>query len=133
MFALRSRASGSKSSSLIGLCTAPWVIGKREWVLEMKTKDKSRKWMWMVLGVVLALQLYAVRELLAAFALFMLGFGAIVAFVLSLYFLHKAWEASVARMLASRHPIFMAARRSVTMIEDLGRRPFRRPGSASVS
>jgi len=43
----------------------------------MKTKDSSRKWMWWFLGVVLAMQLYFVRELLAAFALFVLGFGAI--------------------------------------------------------
>ncbi len=35
----------------------------------MKNKDKSRKWMWWFLGVVAALQVYFVRELLAAFAL----------------------------------------------------------------
>src|SRR5713101_8422434 len=55
---------------------------------QMRTKDSSRKWMWWFLGVVLAMQLYFVRELLAAFALFVLGFGAI-AFVLgAVYMLH---------------------------------------------
>src|SRR6476661_3774161 len=44
---------------------------------KMKIKDSNRKWMWWFLGVVLALQLYFVRELLAAFALFALGFAAI--------------------------------------------------------
>ena len=29
----------------------------------MKTKDSNRKWMWWFLGVVIALQLYFVREL----------------------------------------------------------------------
>src|ERR1700724_1540060 len=36
----------------------------------MKNKDNSRKLMWWFLGVGGALQLYFVRELLAAFALF---------------------------------------------------------------
>ena len=35
--------------------------------------------MWLFLVVLAALQLYAVRELLAAFAIFILGFGAIAA------------------------------------------------------
>jgi hypothetical protein len=99
----------------------------------MKTKDTLRKWMWLGLAGIAAAQLYAVRELVAAFALFMLGFGAIAVFVLAIYSLHKTWEASVAWMLASRHPIFLAIRRSVTVVEDLGRRPFRRPDSASAS
>src|SRR5215471_9234247 len=43
----------------------------------MKNKDKSRKWMWWLLGSITALQAYFVRELLAAFALFALGFLAI--------------------------------------------------------
>ena len=61
----------------------------------MNTKDSSRKWMWWFLGVVVAMQLYFVRELLAAFALFVLGFGAI-AFVLgALYMLHQGWAVAV--------------------------------------
>ena len=43
---------------------------------QMKNKDKGRKWMWWFLGVLAALQLYFVRELLAAFALFAVGFAA---------------------------------------------------------
>jgi hypothetical protein len=99
----------------------------------MDKKDSRRKWMWLLLAGLAALQLYAVQELLAAFAFFLLGFGALTVFVLSLYTLHKTWEAGVARMAESRHPIFLAARRSVATIEDLGRRPFRRPGSEPVS
>ena len=76
-----------------------------------------------------ALQSYAVRELLAAFALFMLGFGAIAVFVLSIYFLHKTWEAAVARVAVSQNRLVLAARRSVAVLEDLARRPVRRPDS----
>jgi len=92
-------------------------------------KDKLRKWMWLFLVIIAALQLYAVRELLAAFAIFVLGFGAIAVCFASLYFLHKTWEAGVSWAVASRHPIFLAARRSVAAIEDFARRPIRRPDS----
>jgi hypothetical protein len=95
----------------------------------MKTADKSRKWMWWFLGIVLTLQLYFVRELLAAFALFALGFAAIAFVVASVYMLQKGWELAVARVADSQHPVVNLARRSVSAVEDLGRRPFRRPGS----
>src|SRR5207248_1551797 len=61
----------------------------------MKTSDKSRKWMWWFLVIGMAMQLYFVRELLAAFALFALGFG-VVAFVIgALYMLHQGWAVAV--------------------------------------
>jgi hypothetical protein len=91
--------------------------------------DNRRKWMWLFLAVLAALQLYAVRELLAAFALFVLGFGAIALCIGVLYFFQKAWEAGVARVAASQHGLILAVRRSVAAIEDLGRRPMRRPDS----
>jgi hypothetical protein len=85
--------------------------------------------MWAFLAVIAALQVYAVRELLAAFAIFILGFGAIAVFVAGIYFLHKSWEAGVARLVASRHPMILAVRRSVSTLEDMARRPLRRPDS----
>jgi membrane protein implicated in regulation of membrane protease activity len=95
----------------------------------ISTKDSRRKWMWLFLVVLAALQLYAVRELLAAFAIFVLGFGAIALCVAMLYFLQKGWEAGVAYLAASQLPLILAARRSIAAIEDLGRRPIRRPDS----
>jgi len=68
----------------------------------MKTTDTGRKWMWWFLGAIGAVQLYFVRELLAAFALFALVFG-IVAFVLAaLYMLHTGWAVAVERVAESR-------------------------------
>jgi hypothetical protein len=99
----------------------------------MVKKDSNRKWIWLGLAVLGAAQLYAVQELLAAFAFFLLVFGALTMFVLTLYAMHKTWEAGVARMAASRHPVFLAARRSMAAVEDFGRRPFRRPGSQPAS
>jgi hypothetical protein len=88
--------------------------------------------MWWFLGVVVALQLYFVRELLAAFALFALVFLAIGSFIASLYLLQKAWSAAVVHVADSRHPALSAFRRSVDAVEDLIRRPLRRPGSAAA-
>lgn len=95
-------------------------------------KDNLRKWMWLLLVALGAVQLYAVRELLAAFAIFVLGFAIIGAAIGSIYFLHKVWEAGVSWAVASRHPVFLAVRRSVAAIEDLAQRPLRRPDSQPV-
>jgi hypothetical protein len=83
----------------------------------MKTKDGSRKWMWWFLAVVLAMQLYFVRELLAAFALFVLGFGAI-AFVLgAVYMIHQGWAVAVERLASSHHPAVLSVKRGVNAME----------------
>lgn len=98
----------------------------------MNNKDKSRKWMWWFLGSLAAVQLYAVRELLAAFALFALGFMAVALGIGSLYMLHRVWAVSVERLADSQHPVMVAVRQGIYSVEDLARRPFRRPGSAAA-
>ena len=98
----------------------------------MKTKDNGRKWMWRFLAVLVALQLYFVRELLAAFALFAAAFAAIAFVIISLYMLQKSWEVAVGHVAASQHPVINFARRGVSAIEDMARRPLRRPGSATA-
>ena len=96
----------------------------------MKNSDKGRKWMWWFLAAVVAVQMYFVRELVAAFALFTLGF-AVIAFVAgSLYMLQKTWAVAVERVADSQHPVMVAARRGMDNLEDAARRPLRRPGSA---
>jgi len=98
----------------------------------MNSKDKSRKWMWWFLVVVVALQLYYVRELIAAFALFALGFVVIGGFIASLYLMQKGWQAAVVHVADSTHPAVNAVRRGMYTIEDLARRPLRRAGSAAA-
>jgi len=95
----------------------------------MNMKDIGRKWIYWFLAVIAALQLYIVRELLAAFALFALGFAAIALCIASIYLLQKGWEAGVARLATSQNYWVLAASRSVAVAEDLGRRPIRRPDS----
>lgn len=69
----------------------------------MKSKDKSRKWVWWFLGAVVASRFYFVQELIAAFALFAIGFAAMAFLILSLYLLQKGWEMAVARIVESEH------------------------------
>jgi hypothetical protein len=98
----------------------------------MKNKDNSRKLMWWFLGVGGALQLYFVRELLAAFALFAAVFVVFGVVITSLYMLQKGWSVAVERVAESGHPMVAMAKRSVSAVEDLVRRPLRRPGSAAA-
>jgi len=88
----------------------------------MKAKDKSRKWIWWFLGVTLATQLYFVRELLAAFALFALGFAAIAALVGAIYMLHSGWAVAVERLAESKHPVVAYTKQGVNSVEDFARR-----------
>ena len=99
----------------------------------MKTKDTRRKWMWIFLVVLAAVQLYAVRELLAALALFAMGFAVLALFVATFYFFQKGWEAGLNWVSTSQHPLLTATRRTVVAIEDWGRRPIRRPDSEPAS
>lgn len=94
----------------------------------MKAKDTFRKWMWMILGVIAALQLYFVRELLAAFALFILGFAVIAMVIGALYLVQKSWEAGVTLLWASQNSGVLALRRGITFAEEWARHPIRRAG-----
>jgi len=67
----------------------------------MKTEGKSRRWMWLLVGLVVALKFYFVQELVTAFVLFALGFAAIAFVIVSLYMLQKGWEVAVARLTES--------------------------------
>ena len=70
--------------------------------------------------------------LLAAFALFALAFAAIAFVVISLYMLQKSWEIAVARVADSNHPLVNFARRGVGTVEEIVRRPLRRPGAVTA-
>lgn len=80
--------------------------------MQTKIEDFSRRWMWWFLAIVVASQLYFVRELLAALALFALGFTvfalgftAIALVIAGLYMLQKGWEVAVARFAGSSYPV----------------------------
>jgi hypothetical protein len=78
--------------------------------VQSKLKDTGRIWLWGFLAVIALAQLYVVRELLAAFALFAIGFAALAFVVASLYLLQKSWELAVMRISALRRPVISMAR-----------------------
>ena len=55
-------------------------------------------------------QFYVVRELLAAFAIFALGFAALLAVIAGLYMLQKTLELAVGRLAALRQPVINMAK-----------------------
>ena len=83
--------------------------------MQSKLMDSGRKWLWGFLAVIALAQLYVVRELLAAFAIFALGFAALAFVVVSLYMLQKSWELAMARVSAYRRPVIGMARPSSNM------------------
>jgi hypothetical protein len=75
-----------------------------EAAVQTKRKDNGRRWLWVVLAVIVTSQLYVVQELLAAFALFTLGFAAIAFVAASLYMLQYCCELAVVRLAEIRRP-----------------------------
>jgi hypothetical protein len=86
---------------------------------QAKVMDRGRVWLWGLLGVIALSQLYFVRELLAAFALFALGFVAIAIVVGSLYMLQKFLGMAMSRLAALRHPVLTMA--TVSTIANVSR------------
>jgi hypothetical protein len=77
--------------------------------VQTKFKDNGRKWLWSFLAVLVMSQLYFVRELVAAFALFAVGFAMIALVVASLYTLQNCWKLAVARLADIRQPVMNMA------------------------
>lgn len=71
--------------------------------------DNRRVWLWTFLVVLVLSQIYFVRELLAAFAIFAIGFAVIAFLVVTLYMLQKSCELAVARLAALRNPVMTIA------------------------
>jgi hypothetical protein len=81
----------------------------QEATVQTKLKDNGRMWLWGFLAVIVMSQLYVVQELLAAFALFALGFATIAFVVASLYMLQHSWELAAARLADIRRPVMNVA------------------------
>jgi len=91
-------------------------------VSKFLSERKARKWMWIALGVFTALQIYFVRELLAALMLFTGIFIVCAILALVLYLVDRA----------SRWGIGMAgnqAKRALTVAEEISKKQLRRPRS----
>lgn len=95
-------------------------------------KDASRKWMWWFLIALAAVQIYFVRELLAVFALFSLGFAALAFVVFSVYLMQKGWETVLARTEQHAAPALDIARRGLAFVGVASRKRLSGPDSEPV-
>ena len=84
--------------------------------------DKARKWMWLVLATLVAMQSYFVLELLAALLLFTFGFVVLGAIALAVYGFRKA----SGRGLAWTQRVGAAV---LAIAEEVSRKLLRRPRS----
>jgi hypothetical protein len=96
------------------------------------TRDKGRKWLWWCLALLAAMQLYFVREILAAYLLFTIGFILVAAMVAGVYILQTAWEMALSHATRYTGPVLSLVRRSWGYAEVVTKRPLRRPGSQPV-
>jgi type II secretory pathway component PulJ len=103
----------------------------QEAAVQSKLKDTGRMWLWAFLAVIALAQFYVVRELLAALALFALGFAALAAVIASLYALQKTWELAVQRLAALRQPVMSMAK--VTNMASVARLASADPGNPKAA
>jgi hypothetical protein len=86
------------------------------------SERKARKWLWTALGVLVALQIYFVQELLVAFMLFTGLFILCAIIALALYLVDRAsrWGIGVAGH---------QAKRALVAAEEISKKQLRRPRS----
>ncbi len=95
-------------------------------------QDHARKWMWYFLGALVAVQLYFVRELVAAFFLFALVFAVLASVALIVFLLDCASQLSASWAAPHARTAMGMARRAFSAVEELSKRPFRRPRSETA-
>jgi hypothetical protein len=95
-------------------------------------KAKVRKGMFSVVAVFFVLQMYFVRELLAAELLFGLGFAVLLMLGLIFYAVGTVGEKGLDWAEAGVRVISTSARRGYAGLEEISRKPFRHPRSESA-
>jgi hypothetical protein len=92
-------------------------------------EEKARRGMWIFLVALAALQTYFVQEMLAALFLFTLAFAVFAVIALAFYLANRASQASLERVEPIARVAARAGRRTYGFIEDVSKKPFRRPHS----
>ncbi|MGA8222193.1 MAG: hypothetical protein WB780_11115 [Candidatus Acidiferrales bacterium] len=95
-------------------------------------KAKVRRGMLSVLAILFILQLYFVRELLAAELLFGLAFAVLLALGAIFYVVGAIGERGLDWAEAGVRVIGVTARRGYNNLEEISRKPFRHPRSESA-
>jgi hypothetical protein len=95
-------------------------------------KAKVRKGMLSILAVFFVLQIYFVRELLAAELLFGMGFTVLFCLGLMVYAVGAIGERGLDVAEVGVRAISNSARRGYASLEEISRKPFRHPRSESA-
>ena len=96
--------------------------------------EKARKWMWIGLAAVAALQFYYVREMIAAFVILGVVFAVLAGAGLLVFLVDRAGERSPSWVETDALSILRSARRGVNFMEGLAaKRATARKAQALVS
>jgi len=104
----------------------------KELALDAVKQAKLRKGLTIFVAVILFLQMYFVRELIAAELLFGLGFLVFLALVAIFYGVGFVGEQGFAWMERAYQLGAPVARRGYSRLEEISKRPFRHPRSESA-
>jgi hypothetical protein len=92
----------------------------------------TSKWFWTGLAVFVALQMYFIRELLAVFILFSIGFAVLAIIALAGYLVEQAGEKSYTWAEPHARELAPKLREGVKLAEELSKKPFHRPRSETA-
>ena len=88
--------------------------------------------MWAGLAAFVALQIYFVREMVAALLLFTGVFAIFAIIALMIYLVDRASQWSIGWAGQNARPAMQLVRRGWTLAEELSKKPFRRPRSETA-
>ncbi len=95
-------------------------------------RPQTRKRIVWAVAILLVLQLYFVRELIAAELLFGVLFVALFLIVTVCYLIGTVWENGLTWAEMGARAVASFTRRSYSTLEELSKRPFRHPHSESA-
>jgi hypothetical protein len=107
-------------------------VGQGLGLREKFNESKARKWMWVGLVAVVAVQIYFVQELLAALILFTGLFVVLAIAAGVLYLVDRAGQWGLGWAGQHGRPVVQLARRGWAAAEELSKKPFHRPRSETA-
>ena len=99
--------------------------------MEAARKLKLQRTIWWVLGIVFVLQVYFVRELLAAELLFLAAFAILFSIAVVVYAIGRAGERGLSWAESYGRIVAHSTKRGWSALEEISRKPFRHPRSES--
>jgi hypothetical protein len=99
---------------------------------EPGTKRTLSRVFWWGLGAAFVLQMYFVRELLAAELLFGIAFAVLFSIGFVIYMIAQAGERGFGWLESHASAMVQTSRRGLSAVQEISRRPFRHPRSESA-